>query len=294
MPNSEHVRLALGGDDHLPVVILQGLGVDGLGGTRLYAGHPVRSLYGVRDAPGGFQRHRLRGPVGGEEVGFCEHAPLVLRFCHEVESGGVGLVVQGALYVEDLDVLVEDSAHPVYGGVHSGVRWVHQGAGVGQHLRGVVMADGGVGSQARVHGLVATVHGDEVHVHVDEQVALGDAAADADLFAQLRLAYDDVPVGVLGVVIVEPVRVVAGHDPAPQAMAELGFRHPAVETEGRDEVDVLDTPGGGLLQYLLDDLLTNVGLAHRWQRYREVVEGDGQLHSRRQELVQRLHAHRLE
>ena len=77
-------------------------------------------------------------------------------------------------------------------------------------------------------------------------------------------------------------------------MPELGFRHPAVETEGRDEVDVLDTFGGGLLQYLLYNLLTNIGLAHRWQRYREVVEGDGQLHTRREELMQWFHAHRLE
>jgi hypothetical protein len=64
-------------------------------------------------------------------------------------------------------------------------------------------------------------------------------------------------------------------------MLELGFRHPAVEAEGRDEVDVLYTSGGGFLQHLFDDLLTNVRLAHRWQRYREVVEGDGQLHARR-------------
>src|SRR5215210_1676162 len=277
----EHVRLALGGDDHLPVVVLECRGVDGLGGACLYAGHPVGSVYGVRDAPGGFQRHRLRGLVGSEEVGFGEHAPLVLGFRHEIEGGGVGLVIQGALYVEDLDVLVEDSAHPIYGGVHGGFRGIHQGAGVGQRLRGGVMADGGVGGQACMHGLVAPVHGDEVHVHVDEKVALGDATADADLFALVRIAYDYVPVRVLGIVIVEPLRVVAGHDPAPQAMLELGFRHPAVEAKGRDEVDVLYTSGGGFLQHLFDDLLTNVRLAHRWQRYREVVEGDGQLHARR-------------
>src|SRR5919112_554186 len=84
--------------------------------------------------------------------------------------------------------------------------------------------------EACMHGLVAPVHGDEVHVHVDEQVALSDAAADANLFALIRLAYDYVPVRVLGIVIVEPLRVVAGHDLGPQTMLELGFRHPAVET----------------------------------------------------------------
>src|SRR5215211_7317716 len=281
----EHVRLALGRDDHLPVVVGQGRGVDGLGCPGLYASHPVRAVYGVGDAPGGLQRHHLRSPVGGEEVGFGDHVPLVFRFRHEVEDGRVGLVVQGALYVEDLDVLVEDPAHPVYGVVHGGVRRVHQGAGVRQRLRGVVVANGRVGGEARVHGLVAPVHRDEVHVHVDEQVALGDAAADAHLLAQVRLADYYVPVRVLGVVVVEPVRIVAGHDPTPQAMAELGLRHPAMEAEGRDEVDVLDTFGGGLLQYLLDDLLTNVRFSHRRQRYREIVEGDGQLHARPEKLV---------
>src|SRR5918995_5587340 len=142
-----------------------------------------------------------------------------------------------------------------------------------------MVADRGVGGEARMHGLVAPVHRDEVHVHVDEQVAICDAAADADLLAKVRLAYDDVSIRVLGVVVIEPVRVVAGHDRAPQAMPELGFRHPAVEAEGRDEVNVLDTSGGGLLQYLFDDLLANIWLAHRWQWYREVVEGDGQLHA---------------
>src|SRR5215203_4290061 len=193
--------------------------MDRLGGAGLHAGHPVRSVYGVGDAPGGFQGQRLGGPVGGEEVGSGKHAPLVLRFRHEVEDGRVGLVVQGALYVEDLDVLVEDPAHPVYGVVHGGVRWVHQGAGVGQRLRGVVVADGGVGGKTRVHGLVAPVHRDEVHVHVDEQVALSDAAADADLLTQVRLADDHVPVRILGIVVIQPIRVVAGHDPGPQAMA---------------------------------------------------------------------------
>src|SRR5215217_2462266 len=148
-----------------------------------------------------------------------------------------------------------------------------------------MMADRGVGGEASVHRLVAPIHRDEVHVHIDEQVALGDAPADADLLAQVRLAYDDVPVRVLGVVVIEPVRVVAGHDPAPQTMLELGFCHPAVQAEGRDEVNILDTLGGSLLQYLFDNLLTNVWLSHRWQRYREVVEGDSQLHARPEELV---------
>jgi hypothetical protein len=145
-----------------------------------------------------------------------------------------------------------------------------------------------------VHGLVAAVHRDEVHVHVDEEVALGDAAADADLLAPLRLTDYDVPVRVLGVVVVEPVGVVAGHDLLAQAVPKLCPRHPPVEAQGRYEMYVFDALRGGLLQYLFDDLLSNVWPPHRWQGYGEVVEGDGELHAGTEKIVQGLHVHRLE
>src|SRR5918911_1186358 len=95
-----------------------------------------------------------------------------------------------------------------------------------------MVPDGGVGREASVHGLMAAVHRDEVHVHVDEQVALSDTAADADLLAPIRLAEDDVPVRILGVVVVEPVGVVTGHDPVAEAMTELSLRHPTVKAQG--------------------------------------------------------------
>src|SRR3712207_2636402 len=75
----EHVRLALDRDHHLLVVVPQGLGVDWLGGAGLDAGHPVRSLYGVGDAPSGAEWHRLRGLVGGEEVCPGDGAPPLDR-----------------------------------------------------------------------------------------------------------------------------------------------------------------------------------------------------------------------
>src|ERR687893_327291 len=57
---------------------------------------------------------------------------------------------------------------------------------------------------------------------------------------------------------------------------------------------VFDALRGGLLEHLLYDELADVRPLHRRQRYREVVEGDGQLHAGEEKLVQRLHAHRLQ
>src|SRR5215210_3056290 len=259
----EHVGLALNGDDHLLVAVLQGLGVHGVGGAGLHARHPVRGLDALEDPPGEAARRDARRSVVGEEVRLRHRAPLMLRLRHEVEDRGEGGVVEGSLYMKDLYVLVEESAHPVKGAVHSRVRRVHERAGMRKGIRVVVVADGGVGREASVDGLVAAVHRYVVDVDVNEQVALGDTTADADLFSSLRLPDDDVAVRVFGVVVIEPLRVEARHNPVSQAMPELGLRHPAVEAQSRDEVDVLDALRIRLLQNLLDDELPDVRPPHR-------------------------------
>src|SRR5829696_202464 len=265
-PEQEHVGLALDEDDHLLVAVRQGLGVYGVGGSGLYARHPVWGVDALEDAPGEAARRGARRPMVDEEVSLRYRAPLVLRLCHEVKDRREGGVVEGALYVKDLHVLVEDFAHPVYGAVHGGVRRIHQRAGVREGVRVVVVADGGVGCQAGVHRLVTAVHRYVVDVDVDEQVALGDATTYADLLAPLRLPDDDVPVRVLGIVVVEPLRVEARHDPVSQAVPELRLRHAAVEAQSRDEVDILDAPRIRLLQDLLYNELPDVRLLHRGQR----------------------------
>ena len=204
---------------------------------------------------------------------------------HEVGESGEGGVVEGRLDVEHLDVLVEQFAHAVYGGVHGRVGRVHQGAGVREHVGGVMVADRGVRGEARVDGLVPAVHGDEVDVHVHQQVALGDAAVDRHLLALFRLADSDVVLLVLGVVVVEAVGVVLGHYLVAKTVSELGLGHPAVQAEGRDQVYVLDALRVGLFQHLLDHELPRVGPLHGRERQREVVEGDSKLHPGEEQFV---------
>ena len=63
--------------------------------------------------------------------------------------------------------------------------------------------------------LVAAVHGDEVDVHVDEQVRLGRAAVDRDHLALVGRAEQRHAVRILGVVVVVAVRVERVEDFSP-------------------------------------------------------------------------------
>ena len=76
-------------------------------------------------------------------------------------------------------------------------------------------------------------------------------------------------------------------DAVADGVAELGLGHATVEREGRDEVHVVDTGGGGQVEHGLDDALADVGPAHRRERQADVVERDGQLHARLEQRVQR-------
>ena len=108
--------------------------------------------------------------------------------------------------------------------------------------------------------LVAAVHGDEVDVDVDEQVALGRPLVDLDLLALVGRAEEHEVVGVLGVEVVEQaVRREGVVDPVAQGVAQLGLGHAPVQREGGDEVDVVDARLGGHVEHGLDDALADVG-----------------------------------
>ncbi len=70
-------------------------------------------------------------------------------------------------------------------------------------------------------------------------------------------------------------------------MAQLGFGHAAVESKGAYENDVVDPGLGGHVQHRFHDPLAVVGSVHGGQRQGDVVEGDGQAHTREQQLRQR-------
>ena len=153
----------------------------------------------------------------------------------------------------------------------------------------VVVAEARVSGEARRRALVATVHGHEVDVHVDDQVALGGPAAELHVFAVGCLAEYHHAVGILGVVVVEAS--VGGEGvvhPVADSVPELVLGHAAVDGQGGDEVDVVYAGLGGEVQHRFDDPLTDVGAAHRGGREGDVVEGDRELHVGVQQGAERL------
>ena len=139
------------------------------------------------------------------------------------------------------------------------------------------------------------VHGHQVDVDVDEQVALGGPPVDLDVLAVVGEAQVEEVVGVLGVVLgEEPVGGEGVVDAVAHGVAQLGLGHPPVEGEGHDELDVVHAGLGGHVEDLLDDHLADVRPFHGRQGQRDVVEGDGELHARTEEGGQRLAvAHRV-
>ncbi len=115
-------------------------------------------------------------------------------------------------------------------------------------------------------GFVAAVHRDKVDIHVHDQVAIGGPFADSDLLAVLRLPDNGVALFVFGVVVVEAVGIILGHDLLAQRPPKLFLRHPPMESQSGDEMNVFDAFGGGLLQHFLDHELAVVRWLHRGQR----------------------------
>ncbi len=77
-------------------------------------------------------------------------------------------------------------------------------------------------------------------------------------------------------------------------MAQLGLGHAPVQRQGGDDVHVVHAGVGGEVEHRLDDALADVGAAHRRQRQRDVVEGDGELHAREEQRRQRIAVDRVE
>ncbi len=152
-----------------------------------------------------------------------------------------------------------------------------------------MVLEAAVAGQAGRHTLVPTIHGDEVDVHVHQEIGRGGPLVDLHVFALVGLAQVDEVVGVFGVVLrQEPVRREGVVDPVTERVPQLLLRHAAVQGQSRHEDDVVH---GGLrchVEHGLDDHLPDVGCLHRGQRQRHVVEADGELHAGAEERRQRV------
>ncbi len=244
----------------------------------------------VEDLAGQARRRlRQRGRRGGEG-GPVAHRPLPLPLLEEREVRGERVVVERRLDLKDLDPrLGDEAAHAPVGRMELGAVLVHEGLRVPHGLRVVVVAQAAVAGQAGGHALVPAVHGDEVDVHVDQEVRRGGPLVDLHLLALVGLADVEEVAGVLGVVLgQEAVGREGVVDAVAQRVAELVLGHAAVQGQGGDQDDVVHARRRGHLEHGLDDHLAHVGRLHLRQRERDVVEADRQLHPRAQQRGQRV------
>ena len=121
--------------------------------------------------------------AGREKRGPVADAPFPFAFLQEGHLGRKGVIVKGRLDLEHPHVLAEQAANAPRRRVQVGMRPVHQRAAVLEGPDVVVVADTPVAHEAGRGGFVATVHGDQVDVHVDEQVGFGHPAVHLDVFA---------------------------------------------------------------------------------------------------------------
>ena len=171
-----------------------GLGHEGGAGrpeVRRGAEHrPHAALHGLEPAsdPDEQRGHRQEGD--DEDPGRELHA---LGVDDGVDRGVLaeGVVVDRGLDLEDVHTgLADHLAHAPVRVVQGGAVAVHQGAGVLKGVDVVVVAQAAVAGQPGGGALVATVHRDEVDVHVDDEVALGRPLGDLDLLALLGLTQE--------------------------------------------------------------------------------------------------------
>ena len=193
-------------------------------------------------------------------------------------------------------LIAQHLAHPPDALVQRAVVAVtHQAPRVLQRLGVVVEAEAAVRREPGDDRLPAAVHRHLVDVGVDDQIGVGGALVDLDDLALVGRAEHGQVVVVLGVVLVEHAARVEGVvDPIAEHVAQLVLVHPAMETEGGDDVDVVDAGRGGEVEHGFDDPLAVVGAAHLRQREAGVVERDRQLHAGPQQRRQRIHLDRVE
>ena len=76
-------------------------------------------------------------------------------------------------------------------------------------------------------------------------------------------------------------------------MPELVFCHPAVQTQRRDDVEIVDPGFCGHVDDLFHHELAHVRRGHRRQWQREVVKGDRELHATPEQRLERIVLQRL-
>ena len=140
---------------------------------------------------------------------------------------------------------------------------VHQAAGVLQARRVVMLGQAAVARQSGRERLPSAVHGDLVDVGVNDQVGLRGALVDLEDLALVGVADHGEVVGVLGVVLVEePLGKERIDDAVAEHMAQLVLVHPAVQTQRRNDVHVVDAGFGRHVEDGFDDALAVVRSLH--------------------------------
>ncbi len=111
------------------------------------------------------------------------------RFCRKAKAGGkVSLLRVVSIWNTLTPALGDEASHPPVGGVQLRAVLVHEGAALLHGQRVVVVAEAPVAGQPGGHALVAAVHGHQVDVDVDEQVALGGPPVDLHVLVLRRSA----------------------------------------------------------------------------------------------------------
>ena len=232
------------GDEVLAEDVLERSLVHGLDLAGVHRGHAVGRLPRLEDLAAGLRRHAVepvfmpeeRGPVAGRPL------PLpLLEHRHRAVRPNVSLL--SVVSIWKIFTPASRRTSPMRQFEWCSSEWCRSmnDSAVLHRLDVVVVAQAAVAGQAGGGRLPAAVHGDEVDVHVDEQVALGRPLVDLDLLALVGRAEEGEVVGVLGVVVVQQaVRGEGVVDPVADGVAQLGLGHAPVQGEGGDEVDVVD------------------------------------------------------
>ena len=209
--------------------------------------------------------------------------PLPLLEEREVRRGTVSLLSVVSIWKTFTPEVGDEPAHAPVGRVQLGAVLVHEGAALLHGLRVVVVAEAPVAGEPGGHALVAAVHGDQVDVHVDQQVALGGPLVDLDVLALVGEAEVDEAVGVLGVVLGE--QAVAARRRRRRGRRARGAARPRSSGgAGRARRSARRRRPRPRPPCRAPASMTSWRMSGRSigrERQGDVVEGDGELHARR-------------